>query len=339
MTLRMPDAVRPQAGATPRRIVVTGGSGFIGTNLVEHYRAMGEAVLSLDPRPPRHPAHRALWRRVDPVDGQALERHFTEFGPTHVLHFGARTDLDGKRLLDYDANIRGVTAVIDALRGTPSLERVVFASSRMVCRIDHRPSGPEDYSPPNPYGESKLVGELLVRRAGLDVPWAIVRPTSIWGPWFDVPYKTFFLSVARGRYVHVRGGAVDKSFGFVGNSVHQLDRVLAAPAERIAGRTFYLADDPPINVGDMAERIRRRVGARPLRTVPRGILEPIAKAGDVLRRAGWRNPPLTTFRLDNLVTEMVYDLTPINEIAGELPYTLDDGIDLTVEWMRANGDV
>ena len=237
--------------------MVTGGSGFIGTNLVERYRTDADAVLSLDPRQPQNPDHQSVWRPVDPLDGEASSGSSPSSSPTHVLHFGARTDLEGGRLLDYDANIRGVIARDRGVRATPSVDRVIFASSRMVCRIDHRPNGPADYSPPNPYGESKMVGELLVRQAGLHLPCTIVRPTSIWGPWFDVPYKTFFLSVARGRYVNVRRQVVDKSFGFVGNFVHQIDRLLAAPAEMVAGRTFYLADYPPINVGEMAEQIRR----------------------------------------------------------------------------------
>jgi GlcNAc-P-P-Und epimerase len=322
-----------------RRVLVTGGSGFIGTNLVERYRSEADAVLSLDPRPPQRSDHEPCWRRIDPLDADAVRRALADFRPTHVLHFGARTDLDGTRLLDYDANLRGVTHVIDAVRGTPSVERVVFASSRMVCRIDHRPQQPDEYSPPNAYGESKMVGELLVREARLDTPWTLVRPTSIWGPWFDVPYKTFFLSIARGRYVNVRGKVVNKSFGFVGNTVHQIDSLLAAHAEQVAGRTFYLADYPAINVGDMAEQIRRRIGAPPLRTVPRAALEPAAKAGDALKRLGWSNPPLTTFRLDNLVTEMVFDLEPIREIAGDLPYTMEEGADITVGWLRARGEV
>ena len=323
----------------PGRVLITGGSGFIGTNLVERFRTEADAVLSLDERPPQHPEHAALWHRVDPLDARQVEREFEEFAPTHVLHFGARTDLDGTRLLDYDLNLRGVTRVIEAVRRTPSIERVMFASSRMVCRIDHRPSAPDEYSPPNPYGESKMVGELLVREARLECPWLIVRPTSIWGPWFGVPYKTFFMSIAAGRYVNVRGQVVDKSFGYVGNTVHEVVRLLAAPADQVTGRMFYLADYPPINVGEMAEYIRGRIGAPALRTVPRPVLEPLAKGGDVLKRLGWRNPPLTTFRLDNLVTEMVFDLSATREIAGDLPYTMQAGVDLTVDWLRARGEV
>jgi nucleoside-diphosphate-sugar epimerase len=184
-----------------------------------------------------------------------------------------------------------------------------------------------------------MVGELLVRQAGLDCPWTIVRPTSIWGPWFDVPYKTFFLTVARGHYVNVRGRTVSKSFGYVGNFVHEVDRLLVASPDQVDRRTLYLADYPPINVGEMAAEIQSRLGAPRLRSVPRGLLEPVAKAGDVLKLAGWRNPPLTSFRLDNLVTEMVFDLGPIREIAGDLPYTVVQGIELTIDWLRERGEV
>jgi len=228
------------------RALVTGGSGFIGTNLVEDHLRRGDEVLSADGREPRNPAHSGLWRKSDLLDRDGLFDLFEEFEPTHLLHMGARTDLHGTTLPDYAANREGVDNVIEAARRSSSLERAVFASSRMVCRIDHRPVDENDYSPPNPYGESKMEGELRVRGSGLEVPWTLVRPTSIWGPWFDVPYKDFFLAIARGRYVHVRGGAARKSFGYVGNTVYQLRKILTAPVEQVHGRTLYLGDYPPI---------------------------------------------------------------------------------------------
>jgi nucleoside-diphosphate-sugar epimerase len=329
----------PSADAVDARLLVTGGSGFIGTNLVEHYRARGSTVVNVDPAPPRNPAHRDVWTRFDPLDGEALRAAIAELRPTAVLHMGARTDLDGADLAAYAANTEGVRVMVDALRDAPSVQRVIFASSRMVCHIAYRPKHETDWCPPNPYGESKVVGEQIVRAADLPVPWTLVRPTSIWGEWFDVPYKTFFLQVAAGRYVNVRGHVVDKSFGYVGNTVHEIDRMLHAPAEQVHRRTLYLADYPPINVAEMAERIRAELGARPIRTLPLAALKPPALVGDALRKLGWRNPPLTSFRLANLITEMVFDLDATQAIAGELPYTMEEGVRRTVKWMREAGEV
>ena len=318
------------------RVLVTGGSGFIGINLVQKYLDAGVEVLNADVRPSRNPAHAHVLRQVDLLDAGAVRDVLDDFRPTHVVHLAARTDLHGQTVADYAVNVDGTQHLIDAARDRPGLERVLFASTRMVCRIGYVPRDETDYTPPNAYGESKVAGERLVRASGLDVPWVIFRPTSIWGPWFEVPYRTFFDSVRSGRYVHPRGRRIHKSFGYVGNSVDQLDALLHAPEEQVHGRTLYLADAPPIEVLDMATRIKRAFGGSSVRSVPMPLLRAAAKAGDVARRAGWKEPPLTTFRLDNLLTQMVFEL-PLHEVTGPPRHDLDTGVRETVRWIETHG--
>jgi nucleoside-diphosphate-sugar epimerase len=316
-----------------RRIVITGGSGFIGTNLVDFFESAGWEVLSLDVAAPRNPRHARLWRPADVLDVKVLEASCREFAPNAVLHAAARTDLDGRNLADYEANVRGVDNIIRLIASTPSIERVIFFSSRLVCRIGYEPSSDTDYCPTTAYGASKVAGEKAVRHAQLDIPWLIVRPTSIWGPWFDAPYRTFFDSIAHGRFFRVDGTRILKSFGFVGNTVYEVERLLRAPSSTVAGRTFYLADYPPIEVGEWAELIQQALGVRPIRAAPRSVLRAGAFAGDLLKLAGWNHVPLTTFRLNNLLTPMVHDLGPLDEIVGPLPYSVEQGVAATVEWM------
>lgn len=327
------DRLGPQA-----RVLVTGGSGFIGTNLVESQLHAGREVLSIDRCAPREARHEPAWRRMDVLDPEGLARLVAEFDPTHVLHMAARTDLGSDKVADYAANVQGVENLIAGLAEAPSLDRVIFASSRLVCRIGYAPTSDIDYCPTTAYGASKVEGERLVRAAkNLRAPWTIVRPTSIWGPWFDVPYRNFFTAVGRGRYVHPRGARVRKSFGYVGNSVHQLERMLEAPADSVHRQTLYLADDPPLVLDEWAERIRRSLAAPPVRSVPLPLLRAAAIAGTAMQRLGWREPPLTRFRLDNLLTDMVYDLQSLNEVTGPPPISLDDGVRETAAWLRAAG--
>jgi nucleoside-diphosphate-sugar epimerase len=243
-------------------------------------------------------------------------------------------------LSDYSANTIGVQNLIAAIEGLKSLQRIVFASSRLVCRIGYQPSSDQDYCPTTPYGESKVVGEQIVRDAAHRIPcsWVIVRPTSIWGPWFDVPYKTFFLAIAKGRYVHPGRAEIFKSFGFVGNTVYELQRLLEAPAESVSEKTFYLADYPPIDVASMANSIQHELGVAPIRTLGVAVLRGAAWMGDVLKLLGWRHPPLTTFRLNNLLTPMVHDLEPLRRIVGELPYSMEEGVRLTAGWLKSHGE-
>ena len=322
------------------RILITGGSGFIGTNAVEYFSAQGYAVRSLDQKPPLNPVHHEFWHQCDLVSAARLSAEVCEFAPDFVLHLGARTDLaETRNLGGYAANIEGVQNIIAAIRRCPSVRRTIFASSRMVCRIGYQPRNEFDYCPPNLYGESKVVGEKLVRDADLKCEWLLVRPTSIWGPWFDVPYKTFFLTIARRMYFHPGKHDPLKSFGFVGNTVVQLDRLLSASSETVNGKTMYLCDYPPLRLRPWAELIRVAMNRPPVPSVAFGILRPAAAVGDVLQRMGWYRVPLTSFKLTNLITEMEYDTTLLQEVCGELPFNLEEGVARTVSWMREQGEI
>lgn len=319
------------------RILVTGGSGFMGTNLVDLALTRGETVESWDVLPPRNPAHGALCRKVNVQDRIEVDRAMGNFAPTCVFHLAARTDLRGTTVDDYDVNVRGTENVLAAGDRASSVEHLLIASTRLVCRLGYSPRADDDYAPDSPYGESKARMEDLVRAAPLTTAWTLVRPTSIWGPWFGTPYRDFFLALAHGRYFHPAGEVVCKSFGYVGNAVHQLRELCNAERALVDRRTFYLADYEPIDVLDFANRVRSRLGRSPVRSIPMPALRSAAALGDVLRRVGMKEPPLTRFRLRNLTTPMVYDLEPLQSVVGPVPFTVDSGIELTLAWLEEQG--
>lgn len=247
----------------------------------------------------------------------------------------ARTDLDGNTVGDYAENIQGVVNVIDALRALPSLRFVIFASSMLVCRLGYVPASETDCCPNTPYGESKVEGEWLVRtRAAGLFPWTIVRPTSIWGPWFGTPYREFFEVVDQGTYMHPRGCRVRRSYGFVLNTVVQLERL--ASHGSLVGRTVYLSDYEPIEIKHWATAIQRALGARPVREMPLWVLRAAASCGDLAKRLGFGWPPITSVRLRNLVTEMIHDPSALRAACGELPYSMEEGVRITCNWLRGD---
>jgi nucleoside-diphosphate-sugar epimerase len=164
-----------------------------------------------------------------------------------------------------------------------------------------------------------------------------VRPTSIWGPGFEEPYRGFFLALARGRYVHPGGADPRRSFGFAGNVVYEYVKLSQAPQESVAGRTFYLTDYEPVRVRQWAEVITREMGIKSPRQIPLGALRVAARAGDVAAKLGWKSPPLTSFRLRNMLTDSVSDTTNLQAVVGPLPYTLEEGVRMTVKWLRDVG--
>jgi nucleoside-diphosphate-sugar epimerase len=319
------------------RYLVTGGSGFIGTNVVQSLVEAGHEVLSLDVEPPRDARHTSVWQGVNICDLSGLRTAFEGFQPQVVLHLAARTDLDGTSVAHYAANTEGVRNVIRAASQLPRHPHTVYASSRLIFDIDHKPASTFDYAPSTAYGESKVRSEEIVRdeasRAGT---WTIVRPTSIWGPWFRVPYRTFFDQVRAGRYVNTPGNSPRKSYGYVGNSVHQLS-VFCDRAGELDREVLWLTDYPPLELRGWANLIARELGRRPPREVPAGVLRVAARVGDVAKRLGYASPPLTSFRLHNLNVDMVYDTSATERLVGELPFTLEEGVRRTVAWMREHG--
>ena len=322
------------------RILITGGSGFIGTNLLEYLVRCNHEVCNFDIAAPRNSAHEPYWHQGDLLDASELQTLILHFCPDVIYHLAARTDLNGQSVNDYVANTIGVQNLISVVRGSASLQRIIFASSRLVCKIGYEPKNEFDYCPTTPYGESKVIGEGMVRNAfsSLQCPAIIVRPTSIWGPWFDIPYKNFFLTIARGMYVHPGLDDIFKSFGFVGNTVYELAKLIEAPDYVVANKMFYLSDYPPINLMLFADSIQRKINSRSIKTVHISLLRIFAKLGDFFKLFGWRNPPLTSFRLNNLIMPMVYDTDPLQNIVGNLPYSMKDGISITVDWLRAQGE-
>lgn len=322
------------------RVVITGGSGFVGTNLVSFYAERGWEIRNFDILPPRNRNHDRYWRRVDLLDRDTLIRELRDFRPSVVLHFGARTDLDESvNLAGYAANIEGVCNVVDAIRATPSVARAIFASSQLVCRIGYVPRDENDYHPTTLYGSSKVLTERIVRAADdIGAVWTIVRPTSLWGPWFDVPYKNFFLAIARNLYVHPGATKTLKQWGFIGNAVFQVWTLVRSSGDAVHKRTFYLADYEPLDLRTFANTIQVALHARPIRTVPPRLLALVARLGDVAQTFGWTNPPLTSFRYNNIVMPELQDLEALKEVVGPLPYTSEQGIDITVRWLRQQED-
>ena len=82
-------------------ILVTGGSGFIGTNLVNRLIAEGYEVTNSDKSPPAMDEHRGYWTKMDILDGGSLDAAIAKAQPTIVIHLAARADSNGKEVAGY----------------------------------------------------------------------------------------------------------------------------------------------------------------------------------------------------------------------------------------------
>jgi hypothetical protein len=65
----------------------------------------------------------------------------------------------------------------------------------------------------------------------------------------------------------------------------------------------------------------------------------IASAGDLCKKAGWADPPLTNFRLSNMLMGAHYPIEKIQQLVGPLPYSMENGVRRTIQWMHEQGQI
>lgn len=319
----------------PLRVLVTGSSGFIGTHLVRPLISQGYALYGLDIQLPAFSTNDFQFVQCDILNASSLEQVLLDCQPRAVIHLAARTDLDGRNVSDYAANVEGVQNLMIAVANTPSVQRCIYTSSQLVCRVGYVPKDEGEYCPNTLYGESKVLTEKIVRQYdGGGVEWCLVRPTTVWGAGMKPHYQRFFRMVCQGRYFHIGRRPLYKSYSYIGNIVYQYQKLLEAPVEQIQRRMFYLADYEPIALNAWVNAFQRELGARPIPIVSEPLARIAAILGDILNTVGVKAFPFNSFRLNNILTEYQFDLAPTEKVCGSLPYSMEQGVRETAVWIR-----
>jgi nucleoside-diphosphate-sugar epimerase len=315
-------------------LLVTGSSGFIGSWLVRKLTADGHRVVGLDLVAPPQPADLDDFIACDIRNAAALAAALKAVSADAVVHLAARTDLkEARDIGGYAANVDGVKNLIAAVRLTPSVRRVIYTSSQLVCRVGHVPVGDSEYCPNTLYGRSKVLTETIVREHdGGGVEWCLVRPTTVWGPGMSPHYQSLLRFIRQKRYFHCGRARLFKSYVYAQNIAYQYAQLLAADAARIHRATFYLSDYLPLSLRDYTDGLARELGAPAIPTLPLPLARLLARAGDLLNACGMRGFPFNSFRLNNILTEYVFDLSRTEAVCGPLPCTQEEGIKATALW-------
>lgn len=316
------------------KVLLTGASGFIGTNLLEDLLSKGYEVLNIDWKEPKVPERKCLWRNVDIKDYDSFEKACLDFNPDYLVHLAARTDLDGKTLKDYDSNVTGVENLMKIIQKMPDLKKVIITSSKFVTQNGYEIKDQFDYCPHTVYGESKVETERRVWDNKPQCDWCIIRPTSIWGPWFSEPYRDFFDVVMKRMFFHIGKIKCHKTYGYIGNSIHQIEQLLFNETPDEDNKIFYIGDEPAYEINEWADEIAGELGFR-VPTMPVWFVKCLAGFGDFLGHF-CIHFPMQSFRYGNMTNDGINDMSNTYKIVPDMPYTRVEGVKTTLEWMKDN---
>ena len=258
------------------RVLVTGGAGFIGSNLVQALLERGDDVRVLDNFSTGSRANLAsLGRDVEVVEGdlRSYERvHTAVRGAEVVFHQGALGSVPRSvqdPLTSTAVNVEGTLNVLLAARDE-GIRRVVAASSSSVYgssgELPRTEGMPVD--PISPYGVAKLAAErycVSFSRVYHSFETVVLRYFNVFGPRQDPTSQyaavvpLFITAVAAGRPVTVFGdGEQSRDFTYVDNVVAA--NLLAADAPEAVGRIFNVSAGLPTSVAELADTIGSLLG-------------------------------------------------------------------------------
>jgi len=239
-------------------ILVTGGTGFIGSHLVERLVAEGRPVRCLVRRaatacnlpPSIELAHGDL------AGGAGLAEALR--GVDTVIHLAGVTK--ARTVADY--NLGNAVATANLLRAAVEAKRIVHVSSLAAAGpspADRPLTETDEPRPVSHYGRSKLAGEQAVSQSPLAGRTVIVRPPVVYGP-RDRDVLQMLRTVSRGWMARI--GALPRRFShiYVGDLVDGL--IVAANCIGAGGKVFYLANATPVSWDEFGNAAARLMGRK-----------------------------------------------------------------------------
>jgi nucleoside-diphosphate-sugar epimerase len=353
--------------------LVTGGTGFLGRNLVDRLLAEGREVTVLARRPAADPAPRGVrFVAADLTDADAVRQACQGVGT--VFHTAAKVGFSGRDEDSFRINVLGTRAILDGCRAH-GVRRLVYTSTPSVVYHGGDLAGADESLPlttrcPAAYPRTKAVAEREVLAADSpELRTIALRPHLIWGVG-DPHLVPRLLEQARAGRLRIIGtgrnrvdlvhvsNAVDAHLlaelalsryqvpGSTGQDAQPLSpnpepRARAPEPSRpsAGGRAYFITNGEPVVLWDWINGVLRALGIPP---VTRRVSLATATAAGGLCEALWYvlrlrgEPPMTRFVAKELATDHWFDISAARRDLGYHPrVSMAEGTAALVEHLRS----
>jgi dTDP-glucose 4,6-dehydratase len=313
-----------------KRVLVTGGAGFISSNFIRHLlRATPYEVVSLDALTyagnVENLADVMSHERLSFVHGDIRDAELVRDVVANVdviVNAAAESHVE-KSILDggsefVTTNVEGTQVLLDAIREAPVERFILISSSEVYGTAESDPMDEEHpLNPRSPYAGTKAGADRLAYSYFItyELPIVIVRPFNNYGP-RQHPEKViprFITQALRDEPLTVHGdGHASRDWLYVDDDAEAIETIIETPIERIAGEVLNVATGTDISVNDIATKVLDALGKSGAPTVH--VEE---RPGQVDRHIG--------------STEKLQRLT-----GWSAKTSFDEGLARTVDWYREN---
>ena len=312
-------------------VAITGGAGFIGTQLAILLDEQGIDFKILDIQPSlRFPDRTEI---VDVCDSGALEKSLE--GCSLIYHLAAEHKDDVRPVSRYhQVNVEGAKNVIDAAR-KHHIEKIIFTSTVAVYGLNAGESRETDVPIPfNEYGTSKLESEKIFQT------WAeqddgrrlaMIRLVATFGVGNRGNIYNLIRQIVRKRFIMIGAGYNSKSLAYVKNIAAFLEYCRHIKQENRI-EIYNYADKPDYQMKALVADIRDAAGQK-----QSGVKIPyifgIIAGGifDVLAKITGKSFPISLIRIQKFCANTVVNADKAHATGFKAPYTLKDGLDQTLE--------
>lgn len=318
------------------RVLVVGGSGFIGARLCSRLIELGHDVALFDKAPSA--LHGARLVRGDVRDGAALHEAVAGFDCIVALAAEHRDDVRPASLY-HDVNVGGATNLVRAAAAA-HVRRIVFASSAAVYGLDQ--TLPDESAPLRPvgeYGRSKVLAERI------HADWAdaaahrsllVLRPVVVFGEGNRGNVHTLAEQLRRGRFAMVGAGHNRKAIAYVGNLVEFIVRHIDGAPGRVV---LNYADGPDHRSGELVARLCALLDRpRPSLRLPYAAALAAGHAFDALAWLLRRPLPFSAARVRKFCARTQVSIAALEATGFVRPFSLDEGLARTVAELRREHD-
>jgi nucleoside-diphosphate-sugar epimerase len=312
-------------------ILITGGSGFIGSHF--HRLLSKEQIVNLDLVEPNF-SHQAKFikgdirieedivramqgNQVDAIISLAAKHH--DFGIGHDEYF--------------DTNEEG-TRIICNVASRFNIKKIIFFSSVAVYGI--RAEASTEATEPKPdsdYGASKLAGENVLKQWCQHDPGRsviLIRPTVVFGPNNLANMMSLIKQIDSGFYFHIGRGDTIKSIAYVENLVEATMFLLKGIAPGVT--VYNYADEPQLSTRQISTIIAERLQKKIRFTVPMAIALLFGLPFDILIKVTGKNFPISTARIRKLATQTLHSAHKLKGIGFVPRFTTVEGLHKMIDW-------